>query len=66
MAWCRRQQAITWINVDLDLCRHMASLGHIELTCVTNYRLFGAKPLIELMVDFVVLGQYEQADVEFE
>ena len=27
-----RQQAITWANVDQDLCRHMASLGHIELT----------------------------------
>ena len=23
-----RQQAITWANVDSDLCRHMASLGH--------------------------------------
>ena len=23
-----RQQAITWANVDPDLCRHMASLGH--------------------------------------
>ena len=22
-----RQQAITWANVDPDLCRHMASLG---------------------------------------
>ena len=26
------QQAITWANVDQDLCRHMASLGHNELT----------------------------------
>ena len=26
-----RQQAITWANVDPDLCRHMASLGHNEL-----------------------------------
>ena len=26
-----RQQAITWANVDQDLCRHMASLGHNEL-----------------------------------
>ena len=24
-------QAITWANVDADLCRHMASLGHTEL-----------------------------------
>ena len=22
-----KQQAITWANVDLDLCRHVASLG---------------------------------------
>ena len=30
MAWCHQvsQQAITWANVDPDLCRHMASLGH--------------------------------------
>ena len=27
-----RQQAITWANVDPDLCRHMASQGHNELT----------------------------------
>ena len=26
-----RQQAITWANVDPDLCHHMASLGHNEL-----------------------------------
>ena len=25
------QQAITWANVDLDLCHHMTSLGHNEL-----------------------------------
>ena len=25
------QKAITWANVDLDLCRHMVSLGHNEL-----------------------------------
>ena len=36
MAWCLmlgavRQQAITWANVDPDLCCHMASLGHNEL-----------------------------------
>ena len=27
-----RQQAITWANVDPDLCCHMASPGHSELT----------------------------------
>ena len=26
-----RQQAFTWANVDPDLRRHMASLGHSEL-----------------------------------
>ena len=30
MAWCH--QAITWANVDPDLCRHMVSLSHNELT----------------------------------
>ena len=32
MAWCR--QAITWAKVDPDLCRHMALLGHNELSCI--------------------------------
>ena len=27
-----RQQTITWANVDPDLCHHMVSLGHHELT----------------------------------
>ena len=26
-----RQQAITWGNADPDPCRHMASIGHIDL-----------------------------------
>ena len=32
MAWCHQAQAITWANVDPDLCHHMASWGHDELT----------------------------------
>ena len=28
---CFRQRTITWANVDTDLCRHIASLGRIEL-----------------------------------
>ena len=31
IALCLQQQAITWANVDPDLSRHMASLGHREL-----------------------------------
>ena len=32
MAWCRvRKQAITGANIDPDLCRHTASLGHNKL-----------------------------------
>ena len=27
-----KQQAISWANIDPDLCRHMVSLGHNELT----------------------------------
>ena len=27
IAWCRQPQAITWVNVDPDLCRHIGSLG---------------------------------------
>ena len=36
-----RQQAITWANVDPDLCCRMVPLGHNELT---------AKPLPDLMI----------------
>ena len=33
MAWCLQQLAITWANVDIDLCCcYMASQGHNELT----------------------------------
>ena len=35
MAWCL--QAITWANIDPDLCCHMASLGHNELIWYTCY-----------------------------
>ena len=31
MAWCRQAKAITWANVDPDLCHQIASLGHSEL-----------------------------------
>ena len=31
-----RQQAITWTNVDPDLWRHVASLGHNELDQLLN------------------------------
>ena len=31
MVWCRQEKSIAWANVDPDLCRHMASLGHSEL-----------------------------------
>ena len=32
-----RQQAITWANVDPDLCPHLASLGHNNLIEHTNH-----------------------------
>ena len=31
-----RPQAVTWTNVDPDLCRHTASLGHTDLNKVEN------------------------------
>ena len=30
--YCFRQQAINWASVDTDLCHHMVSLGHTELS----------------------------------
>ena len=41
MAWCRQAQAITWANVDPDLCRHMVSLGHNELNERNKEDLWG-------------------------
>ena len=32
MAWCHQEQAITWADVDPDLCHPMASLGLNELS----------------------------------
>ena len=32
-----RQQAITWANVDTDVCRQMASLGLNELSVIHEY-----------------------------
>ena len=34
-----RQQAITWASVHQDLCQHMVSLGHNELTAWPNFIL---------------------------
>ena len=40
MAWCLRQQAISWANVDPHLCHHMVSLAHNELkTWVPKWQL---------------------------
>ena len=56
-----RQQAITWASVDLDLCRHMASLGHNELNGVLIfffYVFFGllalCEPAIHSFIFFIV------------
>ena len=38
-----RQQAITWANVDSDLCRHIASLGHNELIWIET-RIYAIEP----------------------
>ena len=36
-----RQQAITWANVDPDLCRHMALLGNNESTTCYKGNVIG-------------------------
>ena len=32
-----RQQVIAWANVGPDLCHHVASLGHGDLTCQLEF-----------------------------
>ena len=38
MVWCR-QKPITWSNLDPDLCRHLASLGHNEFMLLYDITL---------------------------
>ena len=40
MAWCRRRQAITWFNVNADLCRHMTRCGHHGLNMLQMMPVF--------------------------
>ena len=52
MAWCcqaSRQQAITWSNVDPDLCRQMASLGLNVLTHSGVVMPYGDIDLVEIL-----------------
>ena len=42
-----RQHAITWANVDPDLCRHLASLGHNELDVM--WRQISGSTLAQIM-----------------
>ena len=43
------QQAITWANVDPDLCRHMVSLGYIELICECPVTPYGIMNLVNIV-----------------
>ena len=45
MAWCRQQRAITWLNVDPVLYRHMASLGHNRQQDTMYYQWLNAKEM---------------------
>ena len=53
---------ITWVNVDPDLCRHMASLGHNELKVkkcgnMADYHLHGE--ILEREVNIYILGHIQ-------
>ena len=45
-----RHQAITWANVDPDLCRDVVSLGHNELTHVVPGELAKSYEIFWIMV----------------
>ena len=51
MAWGRQAQAITWANVDPDLCRQLASLAHNELTYIWHDV---RKLLFQLVAGYVI------------
>ena len=48
MACAVRQHAITWANVDRDLCRPMASLGHNEL--ISNNFHLSKQTLLQIWI----------------
>ena len=41
MAWCRQATSLTWASIEPDLCHHMASPDHNELTERTHFPLWG-------------------------
>ena len=51
-----RQQAITWANIDPDLCRHMASLDHNELSIVSIIHI--------MFYMFYISRKYQQEGIE--
>ena len=73
-----RQQAITWANVYLDLCRHMTSLGNIELIyhglvmeiyVSVNWISFApdlGQTATQINADLLSIGTLEQTSVKFE
>ena len=52
-----RQQAITWANVDPDLCRHMASPGHNEIIHVADRPRRGYKHIRDKVTQDFTLVQ---------
>ena len=53
MAWGRQAQAITWSNVDPDLCRQLAPLAHNELPNIWQ----NVRKLLFLLVDGYVINR---------
>ena len=55
MAWYLKKQVLARINVDLDLCRHMASLRHSVLkgNVFSKSELLLHKTVLEVMIKLV-------------
>ena len=53
-----RQQAITWANVDPDLCRHMTSLGPNELIIYDMSCYLYPAVMIILMIDYTFSNNF--------
>ena len=53
-----KQQAITWVNVDHDLCHHMASLGHNGLKACVRAKVLATCiciPIYQIIYSLIIM-----------
>ena len=61
-----RQQAITWANVDTDICLHMVSLGHNALILFANYCKQELKISINIQISNFIIDPFDDEQLVFQ